>query len=360
MPDYSRLIVKVGTNVLTRPDGSLDMTSISHLTDQVAALRKKGIEVILVSSGAVGAGRSIFTNTEMMNKVVQRQVLSAIGQVRLMEIYRQFFASHHLFCAQVLATKEDFRDRQHYLNMQNCILALLRSTVIPVLNENDVVSINELMFTDNDELAGLVAAMINADALILLSSVDGVLDGHPNDPGSQVIPEIDADDEMVLKHIAPARSSFGRGGMSTKLRMAQKTAKLGITTYIANGRRANILEHIVQGNFVGTRFPYKKNVSNVKKWLAYNHEEHKGTVFINAGAEAALCSTERITSLLPVGVTAITGDFEKGDLVRVVNQQEELIGLGLAQYDAAEARSCIGQKGQKPLIHYDYLYVEKE
>lgn len=359
MSQHQRIIVKVGTNVLTRPDGSLDMTNISHLTDQIAALRKAGKEIVLVSSGAVGAGRSIFLATQNLNKVVQRQVCSAIGQVRLMEIYRQFFASHDLFCAQVLATKEDFRDRQHYLNMQNCLFALLRSTVVPILNENDVVSIDELMFTDNDELAGLLAAMINADALILLSSVDGVLDGHPDDPGSRVIPEIEADDEAVLKHIAPARSSFGRGGMNTKLRMAQKAARLGTTTYIANGRRANILEHILQGDFTGTCFPAKNAVSNVKKWLAHHEDEYKGTVVVNAGAEAALRSKEQISSLLPVGVTAVHGEFEKGDLIRIVNEKEEAIGLGLAQYSAKEAQDYLGEQGQKPLVHYDYLYVER-
>ncbi|MCL4154138.1 UNVERIFIED_CONTAM: hypothetical protein GTU68_005369, partial [Idotea baltica] len=168
---YKRLVVKVGTNVLARPDGLLDITSISQLVDQIADLKTRGVDVILVSSGAVGAGRSMMDIPEGLNKVVRRQVLSSIGQVRLMEIYRQLFSNHQLFCAQVLATKEDFRDRQHYINMQNCFLALLRDRVVPVVNENDVVAITELMFTDNDELAGLVAAMTNADGLVILSSV---------------------------------------------------------------------------------------------------------------------------------------------------------------------------------------------
>lgn len=359
MFNYKRLVVKVGTNVLTRSDGLLDMTTISHLVDQIAVLKQQGIDVILVSSGAVGAGRAVFPSSATMSKVVRRQVLSAIGQVRLMQTYMQLFANYNLFCAQVLATKEDFRDRQHYLNMQNCLLALLRDKVVPIINENDVVSVSELMFTDNDELAGLVAAMTNSDALVILSSVDGILDGHPNDATSKVIAEIDSEDKDVLQFISPTRSSFGRGGMNTKLRIAQKAAKVGITTFIANGKRPNILEAIAKDDFIGTRFKAKSTVSNVKKWLAYNGQEQKGTVYINAGAEAALSSSEPISSLLPVGVIRIEGDFQKGDLIRIVNEKEKLVALGLAQYGAATALQYMGQQGKKALVHYDYLYIER-
>ena len=208
---YKRMVIKVGTNVLTHKDGLLDLTNISNLVDQLVYLKRQGIEVILVSSGAVGAGKSMLSIPSELNKVVRRQVLSAVGQVRLMEIYRQFFANYQLFCAQLLVTKEDFRDRQHYINMRNCFLALLRDEVVPVVNENDVVSISELMFTDNDELAGLVAAMVNAEALVILSNIDGVLDGPPELESSQVIPEIDANDKKALKLILPKKILFWSG-----------------------------------------------------------------------------------------------------------------------------------------------------
>ncbi|PHN04096.1 glutamate 5-kinase [Flavilitoribacter nigricans] len=357
-PLYNCVVVKVGTNVLTRPDGLLDMTSISGLVDQIAELKRLGISVILVSSGAVGAGRSLLPLKEQTNKVVRRQVLSSIGQVRLMEIYRQFFLNHGLFCAQVLATKEDFRDRRHYLNMKNCFLALLRDQVVPVVNENDVISVTELMFTDNDELAGLVAAMINAEALIILSSVDGVLDGPPDEAASRVIPEIDPADPKWEKFILPSRSSFGRGGMHTKFRIAGKAAKVGIATYIANGRRADVLPGIVQGENSGTLFRPKEGVSGFKKWIAYNESTPKGKVRINAGAEEALRSPDRVTSLLPVGIEAVMGTFEKGDIIHILNEKEEIIGWGIAQYDYEKARSNVGKKGKKALVHYDYLYIE--
>lgn len=357
MAAFRKIVVKVGTNVLAREDGLLDITSISHLVDQIAALKAQGVEVILVSSGAVGAGRSLFPAPEGISGVVRRQVLSAIGQVRLMEIYRQLFANHGLFCAQVLATRADFQGKTHYANMKNCFQALLRDKVVPVVNENDVVSVSELMFTDNDELAGLVAAMTNAQALIILSSVDGVLSGPPGEPGSGVIPEIDPADKQWLKLILPSKSSFGRGGMHTKFRIAQKAAKAGITTYIANGRRPGILADILKEQFTGTRFPAIGRLSNLKKRLAYGEAESKAAVFINRGAEEALCSPDKVSSLLPVGVTRIEGDFQKGDLVRILNESGEMIGLGLAQYGSDAARQHLGQQGRRALVHYDYLYI---
>jgi glutamate 5-kinase len=329
-----RIVVKVGTNVIARSDSRLNVTNLSHLADQIADLKSKGVEVILVSSGAVGAGLSLYDLPESMSKVVRRQVLSAIGQVRLMEIYRQLFANHGLYCAQVLATKEDFNGRGHYINMKNCFLALLREEVVPIVNENDVVSVDELMFTDNDELAGLVAAMTNAQKLIILSSVDGVLSAPPGTPGSEVIPEIDPHDSHWLKVITPAKSSFGRGGMHTKFRIAQKAAKVGISTYIAHGERKDILLDIIKGDFIGTHFKATTGkVSNVKKWMAYNEPGDKGVVYINEGAEAALKSPSKISSLLPVGVTRIEGTFEKGDLIRILNEEGQMIGMGQAQYN---------------------------
>ena len=360
MSKFQKIVVKVGTNVLTREDGLLDMTNISQLIDQIATLKKKGKEVILVSSGAVGAGMSMLDIPKGLNKVVRRQVLSAIGQVRLMEIYRQLFSNYDLFCAQVLATKEDFRDRIHYLNMKNCFYGLARDNIVPVVNENDVISVNELMFTDNDELAGLVAAMTNADALIILSSVDGLLNGPPELEDSEVIPEIDPNEKKWMQYILPSSSSFGRGGMHTKFRIAQKAAKVGITTIIANGKRPNILLDIDAGDYLGTSFRAKSSLSNVKKWIAYNELEPKGQVFINKGAESVLCSPEKVSSLLPVGIIKIKGDFQKGDLVQLFNEEEKVIGVGLAQYSSTVARESIGKKGKKALVHYDYLFIDED
>ena len=352
-----KLIVKVGTNVLTRPDGSLDVTNISHLVDQMAALKQQGHQLVLVSSGAVGAGRELLPSADQLDPVIRRQMLSAVGEVRLMELYRQLFAGHQLLCGQVLATKEDFRDRLHYLNMRNCLEALLHDRVVPIVNENDVVSVTELMFTDNDELASLVTSMLNADMLIILSTVDGLYNAAPDDPSAQLIESLAADDDSVLEHVAPVKSSFGRGGMGTKVRMAQQTARLGAEVILANGRRANVLAEILAGQGPCTRIAAAQNQpSNVKKWLA-QQPRAQGSVTINEGAQTVLQDEQTVNSLLPVGIVAVEGDFTKGDLLHILGPAGQRIGIGIAQYDAATARSLLGQKGQKPLVHYDYLVL---
>ncbi len=353
----SKIVVKVGTNVLTRPDGSLDVTNISHLVDQLVLLKKQGHQLVLVSSGAVGAGRELLPDADQLDPVIRRQMLSAIGQVRLMELYRQLFAGHQLLCGQVLATKEDFRDRMHYLNMRNCLEALLHDRVIPIINENDVVSVTELMFTDNDELAGLVTTMLNADRLVILSSVDGLYTAAPDDPTAELIESLAAHDESVLGHVAPVKSSFGRGGMGTKVRMAQQTARLGAEVILANGRRPNILTQVLSGQGPCTRIAATNaKPSNLKKWLAQQAATN-GTVYVNAGAQDALLDESKVSSLLPVGVVSIEGDFNKGDLLHILGPDGKAIGIGIAQYDAATAGEAIGQKGHKPLVHYDYLVL---
>jgi glutamate 5-kinase len=351
------IVVKVGTNVLTRPNGSLDVTSISQLVDQLVALKKEGHRLVLVSSGAVGAGRELLPSADELDPVIRRQMLSAIGQVRLMELYRQLFNGHQLLCGQVLATKDDFRDRLHYLNMRNCLEALLHDRVVPIINENDVVSVTELMFTDNDELAGMVASMLNADQLVILSSVDGLYSGAPDDPESYLIEMLEADDESVLEHVAPVKTSFGRGGMGTKVRMAQQTARLGTEVILANGRRSNVLLDVLNQRGRCTRIAAPEHrPSNVKKWLAQKPAT-KGAVTINKGAVAVMTDANKVTSLLPVGVVEVDGEFKKGNLIQIRSEDGTTIGIGIAQYDAETARERIGKKGQKPLVHYDYLML---
>lgn len=359
MNNYKKIVVKLGTNVLTRPDGALDITTISHIVDQLVQLKKEGRAVILVSSGAVGAGKSAITLSKNINKIVQRQVYSAVGQIHLLNLYNNLFSNHQIFCAQVLATKEDFRDRSHYLNMKNCFQALLRDNVIPIVNENDVISVNELMFTDNDELAGLIAAMMNADALLILSTVDGILDGPPDLPKSKTIAEINAADRKIEQFILPSKSSFGRGGMHTKFKISQKVSKLGITTFIANGKRQYIIRDIIKGDFIGTKILAQKGASNIKRWMAFNESTNKGTVHVNEGAVAALCSKDKVSSLLPVGITKIEGTFKKGDIIKIVDERAITIGMGVAQYGIEKALEYIGKNGKKALIHYDYLLIDR-
>jgi glutamate 5-kinase len=356
---YRRLVVKIGSNVLTQANGLPDEERLAHLVAQLVGLKAQGLEIIVVSSGAVAAGRSLITLPPKADAVRSRQLLAAVGQVKLLSRYAALLAEHDLLGAQVLVTKEDFRDRQHYLNMRACFQELLQQNVIPIVNENDVVSVTELMFTDNDELAGLVASMLDADALIILSNVDGIFDGDPSRPEAQVIRHIAPADTGFAEFVTATRSQFGRGGMLTKCSIAHKVAGLGISVHIANGKTPHILPNLLAEKAISTWFQPSKRASGTKKWLAHA-QLTRATVQVNAGARAALLAPGQATSLLPVGVVGIEGEFEKGDLVRLTDDTGHAIGLGLAEYGSDKALERLGQQGQRPLVHYDYLFLTAE
>lgn len=240
-----RIVVKVGSNILTRHDGSLDITRVSAIVDQIVKLRQNDIEVVLVSSGAVACGRSLLNKNDSLDDVQQRQLYSAIGQVRLMDLYYRLFIDYDIVVGQVLTMKKNFSTAEEYNNQLNCMEVMLQSHVLPIVNENDTVSITELMFTDNDELSGLVAEMIGAETLVLLTNVDGIYDGDPSDPTSKVIRKISAD-ESTENFISDKKSSEGRGGMMSKCRTAKAAAEKGIRVIIANGRRDGILNDVLE------------------------------------------------------------------------------------------------------------------
>lgn len=350
------ITVKVGSNVITNPQGLPDEHVIAEISRQIKGLRARGHHAILVTSGAVAAGRSIYHFPRKTDTVVQRQILASLGQVKLISLYKEAFEKEGMMCAQVLVTKEDFKSRHHYLNMQNCLSALLSHDIVPILNENDVVSITELMFTDNDELAGLVSAMMNTNLLVILTNVDGVFDGDPSQPGTKVIHEYDP--KLIrLQEIASAKkSAFGRGGILTKCQTAEKIAGIGIPVHIANGRTANVVLQVVDGERIGTRFPAQRLASSFKKYMAHAYEEAKGKVVINEGAKKVLHSTTA-HSLLPVGITQVIGKFKKGDLIKIIDEDDHEVGLGLARYGYKKAKEVVGLKNQKPVIHYDHLYL---
>src|SRR5574344_1771540 len=252
---YQRIVVKIGSNILTRTDGTLDVTRMSSLTDQISALYHKGIEVIIVSSGAVASGRSEVFPARKLDSVDQRQLFSAVGQAKLINRYYELFRDHHIVVGQVLTMKENFATRRLYLNQKNCMEVMLRNGVIPIVNENDTISVTELMFTDNDELSGLIASMMNAQALIILSNIDGIYDGPPSDSSSKVLRSI-TPDMNLSSYIQTGKSSFGRGGMLTKTNIAHKIAEEGIEVVIANGKKENILLQLISKpeDTVCTRF----------------------------------------------------------------------------------------------------------
>ena len=393
-----RLVIKVGSNVLTRLDGTLDVTRMSALVDQVAELRQRGIEVILVSSGAVASGRSEVQAVKKLDSVEQRQLFSAVGQAKLINRYYELFREHHMAVGQVLTTKENFGTRRHYLNQKRCMSVMLENGVIPIVNENDTISVTELMFTDNDELSGLIASMMDAQLLVILSNIDGIYNGNPADSTSEVIRDI-APGMDLDNYIQTGKSSFGRGGMITKTRIARQVADEGITVVIANGRREQILVQLIEAleekplsaetasaatttaatttaatitaattaatlpttsaqALPFTRFiPATTPTSSVKKWIAHSEGFAKGEIHLNAAASALLLE-EKPISILPVGITAVKGEFEKDDIVRIIGNDGQSLGVGRVSCNAAQVSAVMGKHGKKPVVHYDYLCID--
>lgn len=251
---YKRIIVKVGTGVVSKASGQLDESVLSGLVDQIVQLRDNGSEVVLVTSGAVGAGKGILPSRAVGSQVVEKQLYAAVGQVKLMSTYAELFGRHGYLCAQVLATKEDFRDDVHYENMKNCFNAMLPGGIVPVVNENDVVATTELVFTDNDELAALVVAQLNADVLVILTSTDGILDAD-----GKTVSEVNAENaHRVEEYITDGISASGRGGMQTKFKIARQLSQSGTEVYIVNGKTSGAILDILKEASKGTHFKAEK------------------------------------------------------------------------------------------------------
>ena len=346
----------MGSNVLTRSDGKLDVTRMSAIVDQVVWLRRHGYEVILVSSGAVAAGRAELHVGHKLDGVEQRQLFSAIGQVKLTGLYYDLFREYGVRIGQVLTMKENFSSRREYLNQRACMGVMLDNGVIPIVNENDTVSVTELMFTDNDELSGLIATMMGAERLIILSNIDGIFTGSPSDPNASLIPLVEPGRDLS-EYIQQEKSGLGRGGMTTKCNIACKVAEEGIEVVIANGKRDGILRRLVEntdGTPHTTFVASTQAASGVKKWIAHSESFAKGVVRVNAKAAETLTGG-RAVSLLMVGVTDVEGDFEEGDIINIVAPDGKRIGVGRSAYSSGEATALIGKHDIKPIVHYDYL-----
>ncbi len=358
-PQKRRIVVKVGSNVLTRADGKVDVTRMSAIVDQIVWLKKHQYEVILVSSGSLACGRSLLKTNNKLDSVEQRQLFSALGQPKLMSLYYDLFHEYGYHVGQILTMKESFATRHEYLNQRSCMSVMLQNNVIPIVNENDTVSLTELMFTDNDELSGLIASMMDADTLVILSNVDGIYNGDPKKAGTRVIPVVSPDNDLS-EYIQTSKSGFGRGGMITKAGIACKVADEGIKVIIANGTKENILIDLITKpqDTLHTEFrPNTQPTSTVKKWIAHSESFAKGIVHVNAKAAEALRGTKAV-SLLLVGVTQIEGDFEEGDIISILDDRGQLVAVGRSAYNAQDARANIGQHDLRPLIHYDYMYME--
>jgi len=358
---YKKIAIKVGSNVITQADGSLNVGRMLRIVEDISVLTKQGIEVILISSGAVAAGRGSVVPAKRTNIVSAKQIWAAIGQVKLMSTYQFLFEKYNIIAGQVLATKEEFGDRRHYLNMKNCISAMIENKVLPVVNENDTVAINELMFTDNDELSGMIASMMDSEALFLLSNVDGIYNGVPGNEGVEIIKEVCDSRVSLEQFISTTKSGFGRGGMLTKYSTARKIASEGVDVFIANGNRDSVVLDIMRGRDVPFTRISRCNgrPRSVKKWLYHSDTFAKGAVVVNKGAKEALFD-ERASSLLMVGITRVEGYFEKGDIVRILDEAGNNLGLGKSSYDSRKAEQSIGTKLPRPFIHYHYLVLNDD
>lgn len=358
-----RLVIKLGSQTILNEQGELDIPQLETLISQIIRLKEDGYQVILVSSGAVATGKSHTKDMALksQNIVEQRQILASIGQAKLIEIYNGLLKNYGYIGAQILLTKEDFRARNHYLNTYNLLHGLFKNKkVLPIVNENDVTSINELMFTDNDELSALIAIQMHVNQLIILTSIEGVYDQNPLSEDAKLIPVLDINEKASWPKISSDKSHYGRGGMLSKLASARKAAHFGIKTHIANARIPDVLQKILDKETIGTQvLPYKQD-KGIKRWLAHTYSSAMPQIVINEGISLIFEKREKAVSLLPVGIVSIEGDFTKGDLVSIRDEKGHKLGIGLAGYSSEELKAVIGKRGQKLFIHYNKIALFDE
>ncbi|MCP5521618.1 MAG: glutamate 5-kinase [Verrucomicrobiales bacterium] len=348
----SRLVVKFGTGILTNEQKQPDPERMRLLVDQIAAQRRAGREVVLVSSGAVGAGMGALNHVRRPTELAELQACAAVGQLRLMAAYEELFSAHGIQIGQVLLTHEDLRHHERHLNARNTLLALLDRDVVPVINENDTVSFTELKFGDNDRLSALVAALLPADLLVILTTADGVLEGYGT-PQARVLPLVERIDASITGLARGTTSATAVGGMSTKVEAARIATRSGIPVVIASGRRPGVLEQVVGGGEEGTLFvPGPARLRSRKRWIAFFHHP-QGTLFVDDGARVALRDNGK--SLLLPGVKRHEGGFHAGDVVRVCDLDGKEFARGIVAFDATAIAG--GGSKQKELIHRDNLVI---
>lgn len=362
-----RVVVKVGSGVLVGPDHQIDRARLAGLTESLARLRKRGLQVVMVTSGAVAAGAPLMGLAGKSKTIPQKQACAAIGQTRLMTLYERLFSAQGLHTAQVLLTQDDVRNRERYLNARNTLETLLSSGMLPIVNENDTVIVEEIKFGDNDNLSAQVSALVGADLLILLSTVRGL---HAGPPWTEIRP-LSVVDQISTEHFTyvqdrPSSSSISTGGMESKLLAIEKAGQYGVPAVLASGLKEGVVERILAGEDEGTLFaPAKDRLSARKHWILHSLIP-QGSLTVDAGAAKALLHHGK--SLLPIGVVAVQGDFRSGNAVRVLAPDGQEIARGLTHYNSEEAKriqarrseeieSLLGYRYYDELIHRDNLVL---
>ncbi|MDP6782213.1 MAG: glutamate 5-kinase [Dehalococcoidia bacterium] len=354
--ELQRLVVKLGTSLLTGGMERLDLTVMSSLVGQVAALHSQGREVIIVTSGAVTAGRQVLDMDPERKDTSFKQVLAAVGQSRLMNAYEQLFSWHSITVAQALLTRADLAHRASYLNARNTILALLELGVVPIINENDVVAAEELegaTFGDNDNLSAMVASLVDAELLAILTDTPGLCTADPHlDPRACLIATVEHIDERI-EALALGSAGSGIGGMATKVQAAKLATAAGVTVVVADGREPGVLPRLVAGDSVGTRFvPTASRVEGRHRWLLASRT--KGSLRVDDGAAHALAQDNK--SLLPVGIKGVEGDFQRGEVVSIKNGRGKRIACGIVNYSAHELSLIRGAHSKKISATLGYEY----
>lgn len=367
MGKIKTIVIKIGSALITNGGKGLDHQAIGKWAEQMAQLRLSGIDVVLVSSGAMAEGIKRLGLKKRPTSIHILQASAAVGQMGLVQAYEVCFNKHNIHSAQVLLTHEDLANRQRYLNARSTLKTLLEFGVVPVVNENDTVATDEIRFGDNDTLGALVANLVEADLLIILTDQQGLYDSNPvNNPNARLIEKADADDERLTQFAEPTAGALGRGGMQTKVVAAQKAARSGTHTVIAYGRELDIIKRVVKGEKVGTFLQAGKgHLIARKQWLA-GHLRCAGELLLDEGAVRVLKQSG--ASLLPIGVKEVRGDFKRGEVVACFSNEGKEFARGLVNYPADEARKIIGHPSSKivellgyeddeELVHRDNLIL---
>ena len=348
----TRVVLKLGTGVLTDSRKQVDLPQLERLVAQVAAQRKAGREMVLVTSGAVGAGMGALGFEKRPTLLAELQACAAVGQSRLMATYEKLFARHRITVAQVLLTHDDLADKERHLNARNTLVTLLEHGVVPIINENDAVSFTELKFGDNDKLSALVAVLLPADLLIILTTVDGVVE-HFGKANARTLPLIEQIDDAIESLASGTQSATAVGGMISKIQAAKITVRSGIPLVIASGRKPTVLADVLAGKEEGTLFlPKPTKLKGHKRWIAFFHHP-KGTLTIDEGAKKAL--REKGRSLLPPGIVRCEGDFITGDVVRLCDADGTEFARGVSRFGATEIRADTLKRVE--VVHRDDLVI---
>ena len=369
LKDVKKIVVKIGTTSITHSNGLLNLQMIDKIARQLSDLHNKGYEVVLVSSGALGAGMGKLKLKERPRTLPEKQATAAIGQGVLIHMYEKFFSEYGKTIGQMLLTNDDFSDRQRFLNSRNTCFSILNYDVIPILNENDATTVNEIKVGDNDTLSALVVSLIDADLLIILSDIDGLYDSNPSENKDanliSIVPEINS---KIKQMSGKSNSKFGTGGMDTKIKCAEIATTTGADMIIAKSDMDHVITRILEGEKIGTLFMKKdKNITSRKHWIGYS-SKISGKLIIDSGAVKAIYNKK---SLLPSGIIKVEGDFSHSDTVSIAGENGEIYANGITYYSSSEIEKILGKPSSKiekllgykdfdEVIHVNNLVIIKE